>query len=501
MPDQRRRSRPDAGTAVARRRPCRAGDRGAGWIVDAVVAAAIALATSDGLDAVTMRRAGGGPRRRRDDALHLRPRQGRTARPHARHRYAADAPGRTPPGSRGVERADRGRRRRTARCTCPSVGGDGLHPAATARPRADGKVRARARAPSTGSGSTDVEMDDALTYLLGFVQANARGRERRPSDAEDQPHERRAVVGDQRAAARPGLDRPPTHSPLAWAPRLVPLMAAPTTRTTRTASAFLVFSTASPHSSTTLHDARGVDRLGASASQPSSADSWGELLHVTGRSMRPTVARGLARVGVSAGSPRRRRQPCLGDNDSDSRVCPIRTYRRGMSNEPEPMPVAGRVASMNRRTLTAKVVHRRGECAARRPDRGLQCARRVVGGSSMSGAVTAQPGDTPEPTAAAGSECCWPLLPGGRELLQRRQDGPAGRQHRGFGRDDLFGGRGRRVPDRGRGPVPGQLRRDGRTQRPRAERRGTSRDRRRLPAVEPTTPCCSAAASGTCDRP
>lgn len=67
-----------------------------------------------------------------------------------------------------------------------------------------------------GLGLTDMEMDDTLTHLLSFVQANARDVDNAARrGAARQRDERRAVVGVQRGPARPrpGRARLPPRDP------------------------------------------------------------------------------------------------------------------------------------------------------------------------------------------------------------------------------------------------------------------------------------------------
>ena len=117
----------------------------AGLSVDRVVDAAIALADAEGLaralDATPRHR----PRRRRDDAVHLRPGQGRAARPHGRQR-ARRVPVAVRPGGRPLARPARGRRARQLvplRAAPVAAARRRVRPAA-AGPRRPHQVRARA---------------------------------------------------------------------------------------------------------------------------------------------------------------------------------------------------------------------------------------------------------------------------------------------------------------------------------------------------------------------
>ena len=92
-----------------------------------IVAAAIELADADGLAAVSMRRRRRAAREERDGAVHLRPGQGRTARPDARHRLrrAADRATRSTPGGGPPSRrrpATAGRSTSATRGCCRSSG-------------------------------------------------------------------------------------------------------------------------------------------------------------------------------------------------------------------------------------------------------------------------------------------------------------------------------------------------------------------------------------------
>jgi len=92
-----------------------------------------------------------------------------------------------------------------------------------------------------GLGLTDLEMDDALTYLLSFVQANARAAVDAPAAQVDS-----AMTDEQWWAANAGLltqvlDQDACPSSFA--------SAAPTTPNTPTASGCSGCSTASPHTS------------------------------------------------------------------------------------------------------------------------------------------------------------------------------------------------------------------------------------------------------------
>ena len=101
-----------------------------------------------------------------------------------------------------------------------------------------------------GLGLTDVQMDDALAYLLSFVQASAR----HTTDARDAQLD--SAMNDQAwwaanaplLARRPRRGRLPAGNPSRHR-RRHRRTAAPTTPTTPTTSASAASSTASPHSS------------------------------------------------------------------------------------------------------------------------------------------------------------------------------------------------------------------------------------------------------------
>ncbi len=138
--------------------------------VDEVVNAAIALADEDGLDALSIRRAGGrAPRCRHHDDLHLRgveePARGADARPG--HRTAPAARTRRAPGAS----AWRARRTTSSRAACATRGCC----RSTRRARHSGREPPTgdeyALAPLDGIGLTDLEMDAACATLAALVES------------------------------------------------------------------------------------------------------------------------------------------------------------------------------------------------------------------------------------------------------------------------------------------------------------------------------------------
>ena len=216
--------------------------------VDAVVAAAIALADERGLAALSDARAGRAARRVGDGPLRLRPRQGRADRPDARRAVRGDA-------ARAVGRAGRlARARAGGRGGQPRavrgapVGGVRLDRAAAARAGPDGQVRARAR----GVRGRRARRRGARRRAL--VPARVRpGRGRGGGRRGGRAGDRRGLVGVRRPAARPrdGPGALPARG-ARRAPRPARPTAPPTTRSTPTRSGSSGCSTASPRSSTGL---------------------------------------------------------------------------------------------------------------------------------------------------------------------------------------------------------------------------------------------------------
>jgi hypothetical protein len=180
------------------------------------------------------------PRRGADVAVHLRTRQGRTARPDARHGLPADAARR--PVRHAVARAWPPSPTRTANC---SPGTPGLP---RSRPPLGPGLMAKYEhelQAFEGLGLDDVEMDAALTFLLGFVQAAAC------STAEAAAARQDAAVSEEQwwaanAPCSPGSStRQSTPPPPASPPPQAPPTARPMTPTTPTPSACSASSTAS----------------------------------------------------------------------------------------------------------------------------------------------------------------------------------------------------------------------------------------------------------------
>ena len=142
-----------------------------GLQLDDVVAVATGLADREGLQAVTMRRVAQALEVVHDDALHLRPGQGRAAGPDARCGLRADAARRQQRAAVAAA-ADGGRGGEPGAVRRSCLGRHGVDPTTTARSGADGQVRARAC--SAGRTRPRRRRDGRRTHLPVELRASRR---------------------------------------------------------------------------------------------------------------------------------------------------------------------------------------------------------------------------------------------------------------------------------------------------------------------------------------
>ena len=141
-----------------------------------------------------------GAGRRADVAVHVRAGQGRAAGPDAGRGLRAGCRAPTLPAAGRGAGGSRRSPRRTGSC---SSGTRGRRRSRRSRPPLGPGLMAKYEhelRAFEGLGLDDVEMDAALTYVLGFVQASARSAADAAAVQRDTRDERRAVVGGQRAA-------------------------------------------------------------------------------------------------------------------------------------------------------------------------------------------------------------------------------------------------------------------------------------------------------------